>query len=43
MNDYTFPEHSDVSEEAWDLIRKILKSEPEERIKLDEILQHEFF
>jgi len=30
MNDYTFPENSDISDEAKDLITKILKSEPSE-------------
>lgn len=43
MNDYSFPEHSDVSDEAKDLISRILKSDPEERLKLNEILNHEFF
>jgi len=43
MNDYSFPEHSDVSDEAKDLISRILKTEPEERLTLNEILLHSFF
>ncbi|KAG2388775.1 hypothetical protein C9374_000214 [Naegleria lovaniensis] len=37
---YTFPEH--VSEEAKDLVKKLLVKEPTERITLDQVLQHAF-
>lgn len=43
MNDYCFPENNDVSDEAKDLISWILKTDPEEWMKLDEILLHGFF
>jgi len=41
-NDYTFPEHVTVAESAKDLIKRILKSDPKERVSLDEIASHEF-
>lgn len=40
-NRYSFP-NLDISEAAKDLIEKILVLEPERRLTLDEILQHEF-
>ena len=32
-----------VSDDAKDLISQILKTDPKERIKLDQIMEHEFF
>lgn len=40
---YTFPEQSNVSEVARDLIRMILTSDPTQRPKLDDISKHVFF
>jgi len=41
-NNYTFPSSVSVSEEAKDLIKKILVTEPTMRPSLDDILQHPF-
>jgi len=41
-NEYTFPDNIPISENAKDLIRKILVTNPEKRLTLDEILQHPF-
>lgn len=43
MNAYTFPDHIPLSEEAKDLISRILVTDPSERPSLDEILNHRFF
>ena len=43
MNFYTFPDHVTISNEAKDLIQKLLKKEPEWRLSLDKILSHDFF
>lgn len=40
---FYFPERISVSEDAKDLIRKILVKEPEERISLEQIKEHSFF
>nr|CAG4716733.1 unnamed protein product [Naegleria fowleri] len=37
---YTFPDY--ISEEAKDLVKKLLVKEPSERITLDQVLQHPF-
>jgi len=42
MNSYTFPETPIISQNAENLIRKLLTSNPSKRITLDEIYQHEF-
>ena len=42
LNNYVFPEHVNVSQSAKDLISKILKTNPEERPSLEEIISHEF-
>jgi polo-like kinase 1 len=42
MNSYTFPEHILISEEAKNLITKILVLDPSKRPTLDEILTHPF-
>ena len=36
-NDFTFPDHVSVVDSAKDLISRILKSEPKERLSIDEI------
>jgi serine/threonine protein kinase len=41
-NNYSFPTNTPISEEAKDLIKKILVLEPTKRLTLDEILQHPF-
>lgn len=41
-NDYSFPDNVTLSENVKDLIRRILVTEPEKRLTLDEILQHPF-
>jgi polo-like kinase 1 len=43
MNAYTFPDHVTLSEEAKDLISRILVTDPLERPSIDEILNHGFF
>jgi serine/threonine protein kinase len=42
---YTFssPEWDDVTDGPKDLIQKILVTEPEERLTIDEALSHDFF
>lgn len=42
LNNYVFPEHVSVSPAAKDLITKILKTVPEERPSLEEVICHEF-
>lgn len=42
-NQYSFPDHSYVKEEAKDLIRMLLKPNPNERLSLNQILEHPFF
>ena len=42
INTYTFPENADLSPESIDLIRKLLVTKPENRIKLTDILNHDF-
>ena len=42
-NDYNFPENSNISEVAKDLISQILVLDPNKRPTLDQILSHEFF
>ena len=39
----SFPEDIIISEQAQDLIKKLLNKNPKERIKLEEILEHDFF
>lgn len=41
-NNYVFPDHATISENAKDLIRSILKTNPDERPTLDKILEHPF-
>ena len=43
LNNYVFPTNVNVSDDAKDLISWILKTDPKERIRLDQILEHEFF
>jgi len=38
LNNYVFPEHVSVSPLAKDLISRILKSNPEERPSLEEVI-----
>lgn len=42
LNDFQFPEHVNVASSAKDLISKILKSEPKDRISLEDIMNSEF-
>ena len=39
----SFPEDIIISEQAQDLIKRLLNKNPKERIKLEEILEHDFF
>ena len=41
-NNYSFPSNVSISEDAKDLIKKILVLDPIQRPTLDEILQHPF-
>lgn len=41
-NSYNFPDHIEVSEDAKDLIKKILVKDPKKRPSLDDILSHSF-
>ena len=43
MMDYTFPEDTNISEAAKNLISQILVCDPSKRPKLDQILKHDFF
>ena len=43
MMDYTFPEETNISEAAKNLISQILVCDPSKRPKLDQILKHDFF
>ena len=43
MNAYSFPDQISISPEAKSLITQILKSDPNRRPTLTEILEHEFF
>jgi len=40
---YTFPKHITISEGAKDLISNCLQTDPEKRIKLEDILDQKFF
>ena len=42
LNNYSFPDHVTISDQARDLIQKILNNDPTKRPSLDEMLQHEF-
>ena len=42
LNQYTFPDGGYISANAKDLIKKILVTEPEKRLTLEEILAHDF-
>ncbi len=42
MNAYSFPEHVIISENAKDLIQKILVGDPKKRLSIDEIIAHPF-
>ncbi|KAH3762473.1 protein kinase domain protein [Pelomyxa schiedti] len=42
-NSYSFPPTVPISDAARDLITKILRSNPDERLSLDQILAHSFF
>ena len=43
MNSYSFPDTCVISEEAKDLISRILVTDPEERPTIDDMLNHAFF
>ncbi len=43
LNNYSFPEHVNVSDSAKDLISRILRTDPKKRLTLTEIWAHEFF
>lgn len=43
MNAYSFPDHITISEQARNLITKILNLDPSKRPNLDEIREHAFF
>ena len=43
MNAYTFPDHIPMTEEARELISRILVTDPLERPTIDEIMSHQFF
>ena len=43
MGNYSFPENEVISGPAKDLIRSLLVLDPQKRLKLDEILNHDFF
>ena len=43
MNAYTFPDHVSISEEARDLISRILVTDPLERPSIDDMMNHNFF
>ena len=43
MNSYSFPDNCVISEEAKDLISRILVTDPEERPTIDDMLNHPFF
>lgn len=40
MNAYNFPENVSISDDAKDLITKILNNDPTKRPNVDEILAH---
>ena len=42
-NNYTFPQHVQVSESSKDFIRGLLKTDPLKRMSLETLLTHEFF
>jgi polo-like kinase 1 len=42
-NDYSFPDYVPISPQAKDLISRILILDPEQRIGVDDILDHPFF
>ena len=41
-NDFSFPDNAKISEQAKDLISRILITQPEKRLTLDEVLMHPF-
>jgi len=41
-NNYSFPDNATISDNAKDIIKKILITQPEQRLTLDEILLHPF-
>lgn len=41
-DDIVFPKDISISEEAQDFILKILKKNPEDRLKIDKLLEHPF-
>lgn len=43
MNNYSFPEHINISEQSKSLITRILHTDPSRRPSLDEVLAHDFF
>ena len=43
MNAYTFPDHIPMTEEARELISRILVTDPLERPTIDDIMSHQFF
>jgi len=42
-NDYSFPDHVQISPNAKKLIQEILVLDPQQRLTFDEILMHDFF
>jgi polo-like kinase 1 len=42
MNQYSFPDHVQISDEARDLISRILTGDPSARPNLDQIMMHPF-
>lgn len=42
-NNFTFPHHVQVSEESKDFIKALLKTNPQKRLGLNEIMKHGFF
>lgn len=41
--DYSFPENKPINEYAKDLIKHLIVIDPAKRLKLDQILKHNFF
>ena len=42
-NEYSFPSHIPISDNAKDMIRSMLQSKPQDRPSLQEIAEHPFF
>lgn len=42
MNQYSFPDHIQINPAGKDLVTQLLRSEPEQRLTLDQIMRHEF-